>query len=158
MISSGVVSGVNEFFDGLEKLFRRRVGDSEFAEAVAKKIVEAIKKGYKVYVTDRAAKVLEPILAKYGIVLVPVKKVEYPHILIDIPDGNTIYLRLGIETHRKLERELALQMFIEYLEKELKKLSVKKRVVETIRLFECLGCFGNLGNVMLKYFFYSYEW
>ena len=133
MISSGAVTGANEFFEELEKLFRRRVGDSEFAEAIAKKIVEAVDKGYKVYMTDRAAKVLEPILAKYGIVLVPVKKVEYPHILIDIPDGNTIYLRLGIEAHRKLERELALQMFIEYLEKELKKLSGRrKRVVEIV--------------------------
>ena len=77
---------------------------------------------------------LEPLLAKYGIVLVPVKRAEYPHILIDIPDGNTIYLRLGIEAHRKLERELALQMFMEYLEKELKELlgrkSRKRRVVE----------------------------
>jgi len=133
MIRSGVVGGVDEFFDGFEKLFRRRVGDSEFAEAVAKKIVEAIDKGYKVYVTDRAAKVLEPILAKYGIVLVPVKKIEYPHVLIDIPDGNTIYLRLGIEAYRKLERELALKMFIEYLEKELKKLSGRRRrVVEIV--------------------------
>jgi len=133
MIRSGVVSDIDEFFNGLEKLFRRRIGDSEFAEAVAKKIVEAIRKGHKVYVTDRAAKVLGPTLEKYGIVLVPVTKVEYPHILIDIPDGNTIYLRLGIEAHRKLERELALQIFMEYLEKELKKLSSKKkRVIEIV--------------------------
>ena len=134
MIRSGVVSDIDEFFNGLEKLFRRRIGDSEFAEAVAKKIVEAIRKGHKVYVTDRAAKVLEPLLAKYGIVLVPAKKVEYPHILIDIPDGNTIYIRLGIEVYRRLEREQALTIFIEYLERELKKLSGKKRRVVEIML------------------------
>jgi len=134
MIRGEVVSVVDEFFDGFEKLFRRRIGSDELAEAVAKKIVEAIDKGCKVYVTDRAAKVLEPLLAKYGIVLVPAKKVEYPHILIDIPDGNTIYIRLGIEVYRGLERELALKIFIEYLERELKKLSGKKRRVIEIML------------------------
>ena len=55
------------------------------------------------------------------------KEVKYSHILIYAPDGDTIYLRLSIEAHRKLERELVLKMFIEHLERELKKLSGRRR-------------------------------
>jgi len=133
MVRNRVVNDVYRFFEEIEKLFKHRVSDIEFAEAIAKKIVEAVNKGFKVYVTDRAAKVLEPVLAKYGIVLVPVKRVEYPHVLIDIPGNNTIYIRLCIEVQQKLERELPLKMFMEHLEKELKKLSgKKKRIVEIV--------------------------
>jgi len=50
MIYGEVVVGIDEFSDGFEKLFRHRVGSNEFAEAAAKKIVEAIEKGCKVHI------------------------------------------------------------------------------------------------------------
>ena len=84
---------------GIFKLER----DEEFAERIAKKIAEMVKNGQKVYVTDRAAKVLEPILEKYGIILVPARRIEYPHILIDIPSENTTFIRFKDQDLRKIE-------------------------------------------------------
>jgi len=96
-------------------------GDEEFAEKIAKKIVEMVRKGYKVYVTERAARILEPLLENYGIVLVPAKRIEYPHILIDIPSENTIFIRFKNQDLRKIEREISLEIFMVYIEKTLKK-------------------------------------
>jgi len=50
----------------MKKLFKSE--DMEFAEKIALKIVEMVKNGQKVYLTDQAAKLLEPILEKHGIV------------------------------------------------------------------------------------------
>jgi|GEM_PF-6414285 len=95
--------------------------DREFAERIALQIVEMVRSGQKVYVTDRAARVLAPILEKYGIVLVPVEKIEYPHILIDLPSENAILIVFEDQDQEKVEREIPLEIFIEYLEKALKK-------------------------------------
>jgi len=47
-----------------------------------------VRSGQKVYVTDKASRVLAPILEKYGLVLISVEKIEYPRILIDLPSRN----------------------------------------------------------------------
>jgi len=95
--------------------------DEEFAEKIARKIAEMVRKGYKVYVTERAARILEPLLENYGIVLVPAKRIEYPHILIDIPSENTTFIRFKDQDLRKIERRIDLKIFLEYLEKVMKK-------------------------------------
>lgn len=80
--------------------------------------------------------VLVPILEKYGIVLVPAVKIEYPHILIDLPGENAILIIFEDQDQGKVEREISLEIFIEHLEKALKKyreeLSRKKYTMETI--------------------------
>jgi len=101
--------------------------DEEFAEKIAKKIAEMVKNGQKVYVTNRAAKVLEPILEKYGIILVPARRIEYPHILIDIPNESTIFIRFKDLELRKIEREISLEIFIKYLEEALRKYFKERR-------------------------------
>ena len=101
--------------------------DEEFAEKIAEKIAEMVRNGYKVYITNDAARVLEPILEKYGIVLVPVKRIEYPHILIHLTEEGTIFIRFKDHERMKVEREIALRMFMEYLEKALKKYFGEKR-------------------------------
>jgi hypothetical protein len=95
-----------------------------------------LKRGYEVYVTSRAAKVLEPVLEKYSIVLVSARRIEYPHILIDIPSENDAFIRFKDQELRKTEREIPLKMFIEHLEKALKKYfeerSEKRYAIEII--------------------------
>jgi len=95
--------------------------DREFAEKIALEMVERVRSGQKVYVTDRAAKAFAPILEKYGIVLVPTEKVEYPHILVYLPSENTIPIIFKDQDRREIKREIPLKIFIEYLEKALKK-------------------------------------
>jgi len=121
--------------DFIKEIFRLR-NEEEFAKKIAEKIVEMVRKGYKVYVTNRAAKFLEPILEKYGIILVPAREIEYPHILIDTPSENTLFIRFKDLELRKIEREISLEIFIEHLEKALKKyfegksMSKKKYIIE----------------------------
>ena len=64
-----------------------------------------VRSGQKVYVTDREARVLAPILEKYGLVLIPVEKIEYPHILIDLPSENAILIVFEDQDQEKVERE-----------------------------------------------------
>lgn len=71
---------------------------------------------------------LEPMLEKHGIVLVPAKRIEYPHILIDIPSKNIVFIRFKESSYREgIEREIDLQVFVEYLEEALKNLSKNNR-------------------------------
>jgi len=112
--------------------------DKEFAERIALEIVEMVRSGQKVYVTDREARVLAPILEKYGLVLIPVEKIEYPHILIDLPSENAILIVFEDQDQEKVEREIPLEIFIEYLEKALEKyleeLSKKKYSMEIVTI------------------------
>ncbi len=123
----------NQLVASVKDVFRLEK-DEEFAEKIALKIVEMVKKGCKVYVTDRAAKVLEPVLEKYGVILVPAKRIEYPHILIDIPSENTVFIRFKDQELRKVEREVPLKIFIEYLEKALKKYFEESKETRTIEI------------------------
>jgi len=97
-----------------------------------------VRSGQKVYVTDREARVLAPILEKYGLVLIPVEKIEYPHILIDLPSENAILIVFEDQDQEKVEREIPLEIFIEYLEKALEKyleeLSKKKYSMEIVTI------------------------
>ena len=117
---------LEELTRSIRSVFKLK-SDEEFAEKIAKKIAEMVKNGQKVYVTNRAAKVLEPILEKYGIILVPARRIEYPHILIDIPSENTIFIRFKDLELRKIEREISLEIFIKYLEEVLRKYFKERR-------------------------------
>ncbi|MEM4970328.1 MAG: hypothetical protein QXE01_03650 [Sulfolobales archaeon] len=60
-----------------------------------------------------AARVLRPVLEKYGLTLVSAKKIEYPHILFHVTEDGKLYTRFVLEPRGEtLEREIELAMFI----------------------------------------------
>ena len=107
-----------ELLDDMRQIFRLR-NNEEYANEIAKKLVEMVRKGYKVYVTGKAAKVLEQELEKYGIVLVPARRIEQPYLLIDVDDKNNVFIRFKADA-RELERILSLEIFMKHLRKVLK--------------------------------------
>lgn len=110
-------------YERIEKIKRiyRTQNDEEFTHQICKQIVEMIYKGEKVYVTNRAAEILRPTLEKYGIVLVPAPKVEYPSILIDMPVEGKITITFHEGKERELKRIIQIETFLKILEDELKK-------------------------------------
>lgn len=114
-----------ELLYDMRQIFRLK-NEDEFAENIIEKLVEMAKKGYKVYVTNRAAEKLEPLLEKYGIALVPARRIERPYLLIDVDDKDDVFVRFKADV-RKFERILKLEVFMEHLRRVLELETKEKR-------------------------------
>ena len=91
---------------------------------VAQLVAEAILRGEKVYLTQRAANQLRSILEKHGITLVPTNRVEPRAIIIDLdPHRGSIKIIARRDIGEKwLQRVYSLSTFAEALEKHLKRI------------------------------------
>jgi hypothetical protein len=98
-------------------------------ELIVTKIVEAIKRGEKVYFTERAAKLFKPLLEKYGITLLPAERIESKAVIIDVSE-NQEEIKVFARQHRHeewKEKRYSLREFVEAFRKELEKAFRKKK-------------------------------
>lgn len=91
---------------------------------VAQLVAEALLRGEKVYLTQRAANQLKSILEKHGLTLVPANHVEPRAIIIDLDHnrGSVKIIARKDAGEEWLQRTYSLCTFVEALEKHLKRI------------------------------------
>lgn len=113
----------------LEKIRRiyRSGSDEEFARRICDEIVDMIMKGRKVYLTERSARILGPVLEKYGIILVPAERIEYPCVVIDASEEERLSITFFEHRENALERKVGIELFVRTLEEILEALIGRRR-------------------------------
>ena len=109
-----VLGAINDLYDYL-------LAGKNNLDVVISLIVEAVKRGEPVYLTNRAAQQLRSILEKHGIRLVPAKRIEDKAIVIDVEEDKARIMVRQSLGQRWLGTEYRLEDFVEALDKNLRR-------------------------------------